>query len=123
MKGSWLVWVRKVHTFLSVFFTPLLLLFLLTGLWQMLVPEDIREENPGLEGLSTVHTDAFYPKAGVPDPATTPFKLLVLGLGIALTLSILLGLVLAWKHAKVKTWVILALSLGILVPFLVLWLA
>jgi hypothetical protein len=118
---------RKVHTFLSLFFTPLLVLFVATGFWQMLIPEETREQ-PGrmrewLEKLSTVHTEGYWPKAGTADPSVFLFKLLAGALCAALLLSILLGLFLAWKSARRKRWVVLALGLGVAVPALVLWLA
>lgn len=118
--------LRRVHTFLSLFFTPLLLLFLITGCWQLLVPEEVREEKGALrewlEKISTIHTDAYYPKAGVADPATDIFKILVGAMGLALVLTILLGLYLAWKQST-RRWSLLALGLGVAVPALILWLA
>lgn len=127
MRISWLVFVRRFHAFLSIFFTPVLLLFILTGLWQMSVPEEEREK-PGLlrklaEDLSTVHTDSYFPKAGAADPSTAGFKIFAAALCVALVVSILLGLVLAWNSPRNRWWSVAALVLGVLVPALLLWLA
>lgn len=127
MRISWLVIMRRLHAFLSIFFTPLLLLFILTGAWQMMVPEEEREK-PGMirklaEDLSTVHTDGYFPKAGTADPSTTGFKILTAGLCVALVVSILLGLVLAWNSPRNRWWSVVALVLGVLIPALILWLA
>ncbi len=127
MRISWLVIMRRLHAFLSIFFTPLLLLFILTGAWQMMVPEEEREK-PGMirklaEDLSTVHTDGYFPKAGAVDPSTAGFKFLTAGLCVALVVSIVLGLVLAWNSPRNRWWSVVALVLGVLVPALILWLA
>lgn len=119
--------IRRTHTFLSLFFTPLLLLFIATGCWQMLVPEDTREANGTvqkiLEKLSTIHTDGYFPKAGHADPSTTLFHILVGAMGICLLVTILLGLWLAWKQSGRKHWALLALGLGVAIPAAILWLA
>lgn len=126
MRMPWLA-IRRLHTVLSIFFTPLLLLFIGTGLWQSVVPEDEREK-PGFfhkiaGDLSTVHTDGYFPRAGVADPSTSAFKILLALLCAALVLSILMGLGLAWSNSRNKWWSALALLLGVLVPALILWIA
>jgi hypothetical protein len=119
--------IRRAHTFLSLFFTPLLLLFIGTGCWQMLWPEEFREKNGPvrklLEKLSTIHTDGYFPRAGQADPSTAIFHILVGAMGVCLLLTILLGLWLAWKQSAKKHWALLALGLGIAVPAAILWLA
>jgi len=127
MRGSWLVFIRRVHTFLSIFFAPMLLMFIVTGFWQTAIPEEKAAE-PGFlhqiaEDFSRVHTDSYFPKAGVADPSTVGFKILVVALCVALVVSIVLGLILAWNHAKNGWWSVLALVLGIVVPALILWAA
>ncbi len=128
MRAQTLHKIRKIHTFLSVFFAPLLVLFLLTGFWRMAIPEEQRER-PGmvralLEKLSTVHKESYLPRAGVVDPSTAAFKVLVGGLCGALMISILIGLILAWTSARGR-WLApaCALALGIIVPMALLWFA
>ena len=119
--------IRRTHTFLSLFFTPLLLLFIGTGCWQMLVPEEYREEKTPLrevlEKLSTVHKDGYLPRAGHTDPSTLAFRILVGAMGVCLLVTILLGLWLAWKQSGKKAWALAALALGVAVPLAILWLA
>src|SRR6266481_1509729 len=40
-------WLRRLHTFLGVFFSPLLLLFVITGWWQTVSPN----RNKGLDNV------------------------------------------------------------------------
>jgi len=119
--------IRRTHSFLSLFFTPLLLLFIITGCWQMLVPEDYREGNGAfrkvLGKLSTVHTDGYFPHAGQADPSTALFHILVGAMGACLLVTILLGLWLAWKQSAKKHWAMIALGLGVAIPAAILWLA
>lgn len=119
--------LRRTHTFLSLFFTPLLLLFIATGCWQMLLPEEFREEKGPvreiLEKLSTVHTDGYFPRAGQAAPSTLLFRVLVGAMGVCLLVTILLGLWLAWKHSAKKVQALLALALGVAIPLVILWLA
>lgn len=121
-----LAFLRKLHSLLTVFFTPLLALFLLTGIWQMAVPEKKRE-GPGafqsvMEKFSDVHKHGYFPRAGVIDPPTAAFKVLVAGLCAALLLSMAVGLVLAWSNVRSRWLAAAALFLGVAVPLALLWL-
>ena len=117
--------LRRLHLYLGVFFAPLLLLFTVTGWWQTVSPN----RNKGLgfgqswiEKLSTIHVDQYYPLAGPHTYATHTFKWLVVAMSIGLILSLLLGLILAFKGSPRKNSVLLSLAAGIAVPLVLLWL-
>src|SRR5882724_4441545 len=62
-------WLRRLHTFLGVFFSPLLLLFVVTGWWQTVSPN----RNKGLgfgsswiEKLSTISRRQLFSAARSP---------------------------------------------------------
>jgi MFS family permease len=121
---SWLPAVRRVHLYLGVFFAPLLLFFLLTGCWQTFAPSDDQAAAKNwfasfMDPLTSVHTEDFYPpeKAG---RAHLGFKLLVGGMAIGMACSTLMGLYLAFRLSKQSWPVILALSLGLIVPVILL---
>ena len=63
MRGKILLVVRRLHLYLSVFFAPLLLLFVITGWAQTM---DFDHATPVLERLSKVHTQQFFSTA-LPD--------------------------------------------------------
>jgi hypothetical protein len=119
--------IRRTHTYLSLFFTPLLLLFIGTGCWQMLLPEEFREEKGPvrqfLDKLSTVHKDGYFPRAGEADPSTLLFRILAGAMGLCLLATILLGLWLAWKQSAKKHRAALVLGLGVAIPLAILWLS
>ena len=127
MRGKLLLWTRKLHLFIGVFFTPLLLLFVISGWWQMTVSSDDQEKEGGrihemMKSLSSVHTSATWPRAGV-HHGEWMMKILVVSMCVGLILSILLGLTLAWQLNKKKGLILLALVLGIVTPVLLLYLA
>lgn len=126
MRGKWLLWVRRCHLYLSVFFAPLLLLFVITGWWQTVVP---RTKKPYgyqpwlIEKLSDIHKSQYYPGFGKTSLSSFSFEVLVVAMCIALTISISLGLVLAFTTVRNRIPVLIALMLGIATPVLLLALA
>jgi hypothetical protein len=124
MRGKWLQRVRQLHTWLGVFFAPLLLLFVITGWWQTFVTDDTRDKgafNTMMGKISTIHTDDNYPFKPGRHHESGHFKFLVSCMAVALIVSILLGLALACQNVRKSTWTILAFLLGILVPALILY--
>jgi len=124
MHGKNLRWLRKIHTFLGVFFSPLLLLFIITGCWQTFVSDDDRSKgyfNALMSKFSSIHTDDYFPHHGANQHGSEGFKILVASMALALAVSILLGLVLAFQSMKKAWWVVLTLLLGILIPATLLY--
>jgi hypothetical protein len=118
-------WFRRLHTFLSVFFSPLLMLFVVTGWWQTVTVN----RNKGLgfgsswiEKLSTIHIDNYFPLSGAHNYSTDLFKVLVVVMCVGFMLTTILGLVMAFRFAKRKASLVLILIAGILVPILLLYL-
>ena len=120
--------LRQLHLYLGVFFTPLLLFFVLTG-WYQTVDQD-RLKSPGeaetlLQKFRVVHTDQIYPETGALRQKSKPtlFRGLVVVMSVALVLTTLLGLVLAFRFTK-PAWVPWAiLGSGLAVPMVILWAA
>jgi hypothetical protein len=118
-------WFRRLHTFLSVFFSPLLILFVLTGWWQTVTVN----RNKGLgfgtswiEKLSTIHVDNYFPLAGAHNYSTDLFKVLVVIMCIGFMFTTFLGLVMAFRFSKRRSSLVFILMAGILVPVLLLYL-
>lgn len=118
--------LRQLHLYLGVFFTPLLLFFIGTGWYQTISPD--RLKRPGdaesiVQKLRVVHTDQLYPETGALEQKGSPklFQALVVVMSVALIVTTLLGLVLAFKFTRVLWPVWASLALGLLVPLLVLW--
>src|SRR5260370_7892851 len=98
-------WLRRLHTFLGVFFSPLLLLFVISGWWQTVSPkrnEGLGFGRSGIEKLSTIHVDNYFPLPGARNYSTDLFKVLVVIMAAGLIFTTLLGLVMAFRFAKRK---------------------
>ena len=127
MRGKLMLWARRTHLYLGVFFAPLLLMFIITGWWQTMVSSDDQEKDGGFlhelaKKFSNVHTSAEWPRAGRHDYLWA-MKWFIVALCVALICSILLGLFLSWQTTKPKWKVILAFVLGIVIPAVLAYIA
>lgn len=120
--------LRLLHLHLGVFFTPMLLFFIGTGWFQTVNRDRLKSPSEAetlVQKLRVVHTDQIFPETGALRQKASPrlFQSLVVGMSVALILTTLLGLVLAFRFSR-STWQVgLSLALGALAPVLVLWLA
>lgn len=117
--------LRRVHLYLGCFFAPLLLFFILTG-WYQTVTVDRRkgvgEAETMIERLRSIHVDQIYPTESAMSYSPWLFKWLVVFMAIALSLTVILGIVLAFRSIRQHWLVWLSLGLGIAFPMLLLWL-
>lgn len=119
--------IRRVHLYLGCFFTPMLLFYVLTGWYQTLHPNRLKSPADAetlVQKLRVVHVDQIYPSDQEFKKPSTPklFQALVVVMSIAATLTILLGLILAFRTLKNQWPVWLSLVLGVLLPALLLYL-
>lgn len=118
--------IRKLHLYLSVFFAPLLIFFVATGWYQTVSSQRnkvLGEQDTFASKLTSVHVDQIYPsETGTGEYKTTLFKTLVVSMSVALLVTIVLGMVLAFKSTK-RGWLVAVCFLaGALVPVVFLWL-
>ena len=119
--------IRRLHLYLGCFFTPMLLFYILTGWYQTMNPNRLKSPSEAetlVQKLRVVHVDQIYPSEQEFQKPSKPkmYKALVVAMAIAATLTILLGVVLAFRTLKNKWVVALSLGLGVLLPVLILWL-
>ena len=117
--------LRRLHLYLGVFFAPMLLFFIVTG-WYQTAYQDRRksvfEASAVMDRLRAVHAEQTFPVASANSYSTRAFRWLVYLMSAALSVTVLLGLVLAFRTMKQKWLVWLMLALGLVVPALCLWL-
>jgi len=131
--------IRRIHLFLGCFFTPLLLLYLLSGFYFVLKParqKDDGEAQTFLQKIWWVHTAQEYPRTTAPldieaenqprtltdwEANTQAFKLLIYIMVIGAVATMALGIVLAIRTTKDKRPVYISLALGVLLPCVILW--
>ena len=131
--------IRRIHLFLGCFFTPLLLLYLLSGFYFVLKParqKDDGEAQTFLQKIWWVHTAQEYPRTTAPldieaenqprtltdwEADTRAFKILIYIMVVGAVATMALGIVLAIRTTKDKRPVYLSLALGVLLPCMILW--
>jgi hypothetical protein len=117
--------LRRLHLYLGVFFTPLLVFFIATG-WYQTVNIDRRKGLGEAEGfvdkMVSVHVDQVYPSDAAVGWNPLPFRVLVVVMSLALLATIALGMVLAFRSTAHRWPVWVSLGIGILLPVLLLWL-
>jgi hypothetical protein len=116
--------LRRFHLFLGCFFAPLLLFYVLTGLYQTLSIDrrkGVGEADTWLERLRSVHVDQIYPTDSAAAYSPRLFQVLVVVMAVALVATVIFGLVLAFRTLRRQWLVWLSLGLGVVVPVLLLW--
>jgi hypothetical protein len=116
--------LRKIHTWLGVFFSPLLLLFIATGWWQTFATEDTKDHgdfNGLMSKFSDIHTSDYFSHVGGHAQASKPFQIFVGVMAAMMMVTIVLGLVLACRSPHKMRWMALAFFLGIAIPVLMLY--
>ena len=119
--------LRRLHLYLGCFFTPMLLFYILTGWYQVVVPNRLKSPSEAetlVQKLRVVHVDQIYPSEAEVQKPSSPklYKVLVVIMAIAATITIVLGIILAFKSTRQPWPVLISLVLGILLPALMLWL-
>lgn len=120
-------WARRMHLYLSCFFAPLLMFFVATGWYQTVTERSNKKTVSGVEEdwvskLRSVHVDQYYPNSEAVRYEPTLFKMLVVGMSVALLVTIGLGIYLGFRSNKNPWRVCAALILGLGLPILFLWL-
>lgn len=124
MPAKWFQRLRQIHLFLGVFFSPLLLLFIITGWWQTFITDEDRNRgsfNSIMRKFSAIHTDDYFSRNGSHHHPSEIFKILVAMMAAGLIASIVIGLALACQNRKNLLLAIASFFLGILVPAVILY--
>lgn len=149
MRPNTLRALRRYHSYLGLFFAPMILLFAVSGALQTFRLQEARGYGgppPGwIVWLASVHKDqappreprAERPRAGAPSlaaekrerramagakrPSPLPLKIFVALLSIALAGSTVLGVMIALSNRSARRVSLALLALGTVVPIVLLW--
>jgi len=119
--------MRNVHLYLGCFFSPLLVLFLVTGCWQTFdlhhASKDGSYKPPGIvRSLSQVHMDQRWADNNTRPQPSVIFRYLIILMALGLLATTMLGIIMAFKYTK--PWMVWAcLAMGVFIPFFLLWMA
>lgn len=115
--------LRRLHTYLGVFFAPLLLFFVCTG-WYQTMNQDRRKSPEEAESVwdraRAVHADALLPNEKAERYATKPFRYFIVATSVAFIITTVVGLILAFRFSRNKWAIALSLGLGIGIPLALL---
>ncbi len=119
--------LRRAHLYLGCFFAPMLVFYLLTGWYQTVKPNRIKEPGEAeslVQKFRVVHVYQVYPSSTETKNPSSPklYQFLVVLMSVAATITVALGVVLAFRTLKPAWPVVLVLALGVLAPALMLWL-
>ena len=120
--------IRQAHLYLGCLFAPLIIYFCLSGIWQLFRFNDVPKEGPVssvrvmLHEISKPHTNATLPGKNPKQEKSDVFNLFAAIMGLGMTLSSILGIVLALKYTKKTSLVIFVLLAGTFLPIAFLFL-
>ncbi|HXT41530.1 MAG TPA: hypothetical protein VN887_16105 [Candidatus Angelobacter sp.] len=117
--------LRRIHLYLGCFFAPLLIFYVATGWYQTVNPDrrkGVGDSTDFVSRLNRVHVEQYYPTDSASGYSTYLFRCLVVAMAVALIITIVLGIILAFRTIRHKWPVWLSLALGILLPIVMLWL-
>ena len=119
--------MRNIHLYLGVFFSPLLIFFLLSGVLQTFnlheASKDGSYKPPAIiKSFSAVHKDQRWVDHNKVPKSSVPFKWLIVLMSVGLLATTILGIVMAFKYTR--PWIVwVSLFMGLVVPCFLIWIA
>ena len=113
--------LRRIHLYLGCFFAPMLVFFSVSGIWQVYGLQWINGPNI-LTYLSTIHMghQLYFKDPTKAYSFSSPYlEFFVVAMAVCLVLSILLGVVMAFKYGR-GTLALASLAGGVLVPLILI---
>lgn len=107
--------LRRIHLYLGCAFTPLLTFFAISGIWQTFRLDERSKDHSAphlLSLLSTLHKGRGL-KSG--DLSSAPFRWLVVAMSVSLLITMILGVIMAFKFGRARL-AVLSLAAGVIVP-------
>ena len=118
--------LRLVHLYLGSLFGPLLIVFAVSGAWQVFRFNDAKKDGSYKPAkvitlFTDIHKDAVLP--GVPRRQGAAMRYFALCAAAGLTLTTVLGIVMAYRLSRRPTLVTVLLLTGVALPGALLFLA
>jgi hypothetical protein len=107
--------LRRFHLYLGCFFAPMLLFFVISGIWQTLGWND---HSNALRWLSTIHKN--HGLKGLPQLNSSLLAMFVIAMAVGLAVSIVTGVIMAFKFGRARI-TFYSLFAGLVVPLLIIF--
>ena len=120
--------LRLIHLYLGSLFGPLLIVFAVSGGWQVFRFNDAKKDGSykpakAITLFTDIHKDAVLPGVSRRTPSAAAMRWFALAAAIGLTLTTILGIVMAYRLSRRPALVTLLLFAGVAVPAALLLLA
>ena len=120
--------LRQVHLYLGCLFAPLLIYFSVSGIWQVFRFNDVPKNEVAplrsfLHEISKPHTHATLPYHEPKIENSLSFAWAAALMGSGITVSTILGIILAFRFTKKRSLVVFCLIAGAALPVVFLLLA
>lgn len=103
-----------LHLYLGSLFAPMLIFFAVSGIWQTLNPDYLRDSKV-LAMLSTIHQSHALKTAPV-DLSSTVMRWFVVAMAAGLVVTSILGIIMTLKIGRSRKATLACLGFGILFP-------
>lgn len=101
--------LRSIHLYLGCIFAPMLLFFTVSGIWQTL-----GIHSSFLQWLSAIHTSARFKNGH--EPGSPALRLFVIIMAVSFAVSIVLGVIMAFRFGRSRKAAGYCLALGVIIP-------
>lgn len=120
--------LRRAHLLLGCLFAPLLLYYCVSGAWQTLGynrhrNSDGTQMHPQVTQLSNPHVGASMPGASSKGNQSQYFKYAAVAMSVGISITLILGVVMAFRYFKPRWVVFSVLLIGFALPLAFLWIA
>lgn len=123
ISGKTLARLRRLHHYLGVLLAPLLLFFALSGAWQTLhLHENSKDGSYQAPTVLSILSDIHEHQRVGSGNRSVAFTGFVLVAALGLMTTTILGILMAFRFAQEPTLIWVLLSLGVVLPLLLLWL-
>lgn len=120
--------LRALHVYLGCAFAPLLMMFLITGALQTFELHEGRKDNTykppqWLVQAASVHThQRLAPESREFRDPNWPMRIVMVAASLGLLATVSLGVVMAWQLKRERRRALIGLSIGVVLPVMVLFL-
>jgi ABC-type nitrate/sulfonate/bicarbonate transport system permease component len=112
--------LRSLHLFLGCIFTPMLLFFAISGIWQTYSPS-YAYHSKILGALSTIHKGGGMTKSGVYTGLSSPvLRYFILAMALGFIVTTILGVVMAVTQGGNRRAAFYCLAFGVVFPLAVI---
>lgn len=116
--------LRRVHLYLGCLFAPVLILFAVSGAWQLFNFHKTKKDGSYVAPESLVMASAIHMEshlAGTPGRNFTPLRYFMVAASAGLVITSLLGVMMAYRFSGRPIAATSCLLVGVALPAVILW--